>query len=255
MRLLLVDDDDDIRALLRHRLSASRSVRSISEAPDGEQAINRARDEAPDLVILDLGLPDVTGTEVLADIRSVSPRSQIIVFTGDEGDGRPDPAEIGADELVHKSDELDRLVELLEHAAQALITASVELPHDSASIRVARSFTAEHLATWGCPDLVEDATLVVSELCANAIGHAGGGCRVRLRLWHGALRIEVTDAGPGTPDVQSPPAEQPTGRGLLVVSSLATAWGITPVDDDKVVWADLLANGQADEHERAGQLA
>lgn len=255
MRLLLVDEDDNVRARLRHRLSASRSVRSISEAADGEQAINRARDEAPDLVILDLGLPDVVGTEVLADIRSVSPRSQIIVFTGDEVESRPDPSAIDADALIDKGDELHRLLEFLEHAARALITASVELPHDSASIRLARSFTAEHLATWGCPDLVEDATLIVSELCANAIGHAGGGCRVRLRLWQGALRIEVTDAGPGTPDVQSPPAEQPTGRGLLVVSSLATAWGIAPVDDDKVVWADLLTNDQSDEHERAGQLA
>jgi anti-sigma regulatory factor (Ser/Thr protein kinase) len=87
----------------------------------------------------------------------------------------------------------------------------------------------------------ETAVLIVSELVTNAVLHSGSaviGCA--LRLGNGLLRIEVTDQGSGPPEptVCKATADDVSGRGLLLVSTISDEWGVTPAArGGRTVWA------------------
>lgn len=107
---------------------------------------------------------------------------------------------------------------------------------------LARHRTAEILREWGCDHLVADAELVVTELVTNAIVHAETGCEVSVELTADGVRISVSDGdGSNRPQPQPFDLEREGGRGLLIVSALANAWGISPGASGKTVWATLVA--------------
>ncbi|MER8186385.1 ATP-binding protein [Kitasatospora sp. NPDC094015] len=113
----------------------------------------------------------------------------------------------------------------------------------------ARAFTREALADWGRtdPEEVEDLLLLVNELVANALLHAGGAQRLTLHATAGGrLRIEVAD-GLRTPPVMSRPHRpgQPGGHGMHIVQRLADAWGVAEHDSGKTVWAEVGAPAAA----------
>jgi DNA-binding NtrC family response regulator len=78
-RILVVDDEDLIRWSLQQKLS-SWGYRPL-EAPNGETAISLAESESPDLVLLDVHLPDKNGLEVLKAIKEWNPRAAVIIMT------------------------------------------------------------------------------------------------------------------------------------------------------------------------------
>jgi anti-sigma regulatory factor (Ser/Thr protein kinase) len=88
-------------------------------------------------------------------------------------------------------------------------------------------------------DPAEAAVLIISELVTNAVLHSGStviGCT--LRLDSGLLQIEVTDQGASQ---REPAADDVSGRGLLLVSTLSKAWGVTPArPSGRTVWATVL---------------
>ena len=98
--VLVVDDEPKIVGILRDYLDRA-GFRSV-EAFDGTSAIRTARRDAPDLVVLDLGLPDMDGLDVIRSLRERS-RVPIVVLTarGDESD-RLVGLELGADDYVVK---------------------------------------------------------------------------------------------------------------------------------------------------------
>lgn len=102
---------------------------------------------------------------------------------------------------------------------------TLSLEAEPGSARRARQFVTRHLAGRE-PVLIDNATLMVSELVTNSIRHASGACVVTLELTLEMLRIKVSDAGPATPVVRSPSPDEPTGRGLRIVAQLASDWGI-----------------------------
>jgi two-component system, LytTR family, response regulator len=79
LRVLLVDDEQPARARLRQMLGADPDVEIAGEAEDGEQAIERIAELAPDLVFLDIQMPGCSGLEVAASLPS--PRPRIIFCT------------------------------------------------------------------------------------------------------------------------------------------------------------------------------
>ncbi|QPP06206.1 ATP-binding protein [Streptomyces bathyalis] len=119
--------------------------------------------------------------------------------------------------------------------------------------RLARLMGTEQLAAWGWPyddEVSRTGTLLVAELAANAATHGRvPGRSFRLRLLTGpglllpaTLRVEVADAGQEFDPVPSrlPPEDSEAGRGLLLVDTLATRWGVVPRDPSgKTVWAEL----------------
>jgi anti-sigma regulatory factor (Ser/Thr protein kinase) len=87
---------------------------------------------------------------------------------------------------------------------------------------------------------LHDAVLLASELATNAVVHARSGFEVAVSTDVDRLRVEVSDADPGVPQVQWVPAGATSGRGLLIVETMAAAWGVTTLDGGgKTVWFEL----------------
>ncbi|MFI5522660.1 ATP-binding protein [Streptomyces platensis] len=95
---------------------------------------------------------------------------------------------------------------------------------------------------WGVPlddETADGIRLVVSELITNAVVHGEGPVTVALFHRPGHLVIEVLDASPLTPQPNCAEADDESGRGLLLVDTLAARAGWESSDRGKRVWADL----------------
>jgi two-component system, OmpR family, KDP operon response regulator KdpE len=132
VRILLVDDDATLRQTLAIGLRAQ--GHEVLLAADGRSALQAAREDQPDLVVLDLGLPDLSGVEVLRDLRTWS-RLPVVVLSA--RDGSPDKVEaldLGADDYVTKPFGADELLARIRAAARR---AGSDLPvFETGSLRI-----------------------------------------------------------------------------------------------------------------------
>lgn len=117
------------------------------------------------------------------------------------------------------------------------------------SVVVARMLVTEAARRWQLPDaMIENATLVVSELVTNAVLHVGAPLIVAARRSGAGLRIEVQDESPRLPIMVSTCPEElvetasMTGRGLAVVEASSDRWGAELKGTGKVVWAEVLTD-------------
>lgn len=79
-RLLLVDDEEDFRSAVSRTLG--RRGFTVTEAVDGQEALEAIRRECPDIVVLDLKMPGMGGIETLQEIRRIKPTLPVIILTG-----------------------------------------------------------------------------------------------------------------------------------------------------------------------------
>lgn len=86
IRVLLVEDHLVVREGLRYLLSAQPDIKVVGEAATGRQAVTLARELHPDVIVLDISMPDMDGLEAAGLIRLESPQSQILVLTMHESD-------------------------------------------------------------------------------------------------------------------------------------------------------------------------
>jgi DNA-binding NarL/FixJ family response regulator len=86
VRVLLVDDDDLMRAGLRAVLSSDPRVEVIGEAGSGRAAVERARALRPDLVLMDVRMPDLDGIAATREVLSTSPEVKVVILTTFEQD-------------------------------------------------------------------------------------------------------------------------------------------------------------------------
>jgi two-component system KDP operon response regulator KdpE len=126
VRVLIVDDEPPIRKLLRMGLTAQGY--HVLEAPDGATALNLIA-EKPDLVILDLGLPDMQGLDLLRTIRARNERVPIVVLSsrGDEA-AKVQALDIGADDYVTKPFGTDELLARMRAALRHQLQVQGERP-------------------------------------------------------------------------------------------------------------------------------
>ena len=244
IRVVLVDDVAEIRQLVRTALRFRGVFSVVGEASDGAGALEVAEREQPDVVVLDIGLPDLAGQDVLTGLRERSPQSKVVIFSGMQ------PADAGeiarrVEGYALKDNELDYLVELLEKLGSAPAgQTAMHLPALLTSANTARAFTREALAEWNITDVVDDTLLVVTELVNNAVTHAQSECHLRLSVNATAVRVEVIDRSTETPEPLAPSSTRDHGRGLHLVDALTAAWGVERVDDSsKMVWAELRRSG------------
>jgi two-component system KDP operon response regulator KdpE len=120
-RVLVVDDEPQIQRFLTVALTAAGF--QVQTAETGAQALRLAATGAPDLIVLDLGLPDRDGKDVLRDIRQFSTTPVIILSARDREAEKIEALDLGADDYVEKpfgiGELTARLRAALRHAAQS----------------------------------------------------------------------------------------------------------------------------------------
>jgi len=126
LRVLVVDDEPPIRKLLRMGLGTQGY--EILEAPNGKTALELAA-RKPDLIILDLGLPDLQGLELLRMLRSQNERVPIVVLSsrGDEA-AKVQALDLGADDYVTKPFGMDELLARMRAALRHQLQVGGERP-------------------------------------------------------------------------------------------------------------------------------
>ncbi|MEP7289231.1 MAG: protein kinase [Chloroflexota bacterium] len=82
IRVVLADDHVALRAPMAAYLDLSGDIVVVGEASDGQEAIDLARQEHPDVVLLDLNMPNVNGLQALPQIKSENPHTKVLVLTG-----------------------------------------------------------------------------------------------------------------------------------------------------------------------------
>ena len=127
IRILVIDDEPPIRKLLRMGLSSQGY--HILEAPDARAALELLGREKPDLVILDLGLPDMRGHELLRIIRERDENIPVVVLSsrGDEA-GKVEAVDLGADDYVTKPFGMNELLARLRAALRHQLAVQGERP-------------------------------------------------------------------------------------------------------------------------------
>lgn len=129
-KILVVEDEPDIRKLVHYNLAQERF--KVLEAEDGEKALKIARQEKPDLVVLDLMLPNLSGLEVCRILREQpeTARLPVLMLTAKAGEAdRVVGLEIGADDYLTKPfspRELVARVKAILRRAELAATAPVE---------------------------------------------------------------------------------------------------------------------------------
>ena len=106
--ILVVDDEPAIRRLLRNTLSVQDF--RVFEAATGTEALESARRDKPDLVILDLGLPDLDGMEIIRTLRATSPVPIVVLSSRGDEKGKVTALDLGADDYVTKPFGVDELM-------------------------------------------------------------------------------------------------------------------------------------------------
>lgn len=120
MRILVADDDPQLVRALRITLAA-RGYEVVT-APDGAAALRAAVDERPDLAVLDLGMPGVTGIEVIEAIRGWSSMPILVVSGRSDSTDKVDALDAGADDYVTKPFAIDELLARVRALSRRIAT-------------------------------------------------------------------------------------------------------------------------------------
>jgi two-component system NarL family response regulator len=118
LRVLVADDEADIRLLLRLRLGLCDEFELVGEAADGLGAAQQAAEQHPDVVVLDWRMPGLSGLEAIPLIRRASPGSHILMYTSRPSRQADEEAlAVGADGYLEKTAGTDALVAAIKQVA------------------------------------------------------------------------------------------------------------------------------------------
>jgi DNA-binding NarL/FixJ family response regulator len=91
IRVLLCDDVQAFRALVRYSLEYEEGIEVVGEAADGREGIRQARELQPDVILLDLSMPECDGLEAIPEIAEQAPHASIVAFSGFTADRMAEP--------------------------------------------------------------------------------------------------------------------------------------------------------------------
>ncbi|MDH6214903.1 response regulator transcription factor [Streptomyces pseudovenezuelae] len=168
-RVLVVEDDPQLVRALAINMRARRY--GVDAAPDGATALRLAATGRPDVVVLDLGLPDMDGVEVIRGLRSWTRVPILVLSARQASDEKVAALDAGADDYVTKPFSMDELLARL----RAAVRRTEEVPADTG------------------PTLVETADFTVDLLAKRAV-RDGRDIRLTPTEWH-LLEILITNPG------------------------------------------------------------
>jgi DNA-binding NarL/FixJ family response regulator len=118
-----VDDHAVVRKGIRAYLESTSEFRVLAETGSGTEAIRLTEEMVPDVVLMDLIMPDMDGIKTTREIKKISPRTQIVVLTSFHEDVHIFPAlKAGANSYILKDVTMDELAEALQRAARREVT-------------------------------------------------------------------------------------------------------------------------------------
>jgi DNA-binding NarL/FixJ family response regulator len=181
LKLLIVDDHAVFREGLRALLDLEDDLLVIAEAGSGEEALLEVTHESPDVILLDLNLPDGSGADFCGKLLEASPDSRVLILSAYDDDAEVTGALVaGASGYVLKTVDVERLAEnirsvhrgevLLAPAIAAKVVAQLSRVGDAASVQegaidslTPREKEVFHLASTGLRNAEIAAELFLSE--------------------------------------------------------------------------------------------
>ena len=201
MKVLLVDDDATLRQTLGIALRAE--GHEVMLAADGRSALQAAAEDQPDLLVLDLGLPDLSGVEVLRQLRAWSALPVVVLSARDGSRDKVEALDLGADDYVTKPFGTDELFARIRAASRRAgsdlpIVEAGALTIDVPARRVTRDGAVVRLTPteWSLLEiLVRHAGRLVSQrdLLHEVWGPSYGKETNYLRVYVAGLRKKLED--------------------------------------------------------------
>jgi DNA-binding NarL/FixJ family response regulator len=134
VRILVVDDYEPWRRFVASTLQKRPELQIVGEAADGIEAVQKAKELQPDLIVLDIGLPKLNGIKAAREIHECSPKARILFFTEDRSaDVAEEAMNTGAEGYMVKSGAADELLPAVEAVLQGKRFVSTLLGHDETS--------------------------------------------------------------------------------------------------------------------------
>ncbi len=193
IRLLIVEDQPGILAKQKRLLEAYDALEVVGTARDGALALEQVRPLEPDVVLLDLGLPDMDGIQVTRQLRGTYPSVEVLIYTiFDEEERVLEAVRAGASGYLLKGTPADRMVEAIKEVHQG---GSIIQP------RLARRLL-RHFQTVQDPDApgltpreTEILQVIAKGLSNRAAGETLGVSRstVRTHLEHIYAKLDVSN--------------------------------------------------------------
>jgi anti-sigma regulatory factor (Ser/Thr protein kinase) len=172
-----------------------------------------------------LAVPDSSGEEAVLRIEAATgvPREQLELPGYPLGDLQPD---------------------LWRHPPTPPRQARLRLRPAAAEVVEVRRLLRRLLASWRLEALLDegDVELLATETATNAMRHAGTEATVIVRYLRDRVRVEVGDGSRALPQVRTPGIEETGGRGMALVETLSSRWGVTETLEGKRVWFEVSAN-------------
>ncbi|MEU6200921.1 response regulator [Streptomyces sp. NPDC047061] len=169
-RVLVVDDEPQIVRALVINLKARKY--EVDAAPDGRTALELAASRHPDVIVLDLGLPDLDGVEVIRGLRGWTRVPILVLSARHSSDEKVEALDAGADDYVTKPFGMDELLARLRAAVRR----------------------AEPVAGGGEDDVLVETEGFTVDLAAKKVNRAGRDVRLTPTEWH-LLEVLVRNTG------------------------------------------------------------
>jgi len=119
LKILLADDHEMLREGLRHLIDSDPDMRVVGEARNGRDALLKARQLKPDVVVMDLSMPELNGLQATKQLKTDAPAIKVVVLTAHEGEGYlREMCKIGADGYVLKISAGSELVKAIALVAK-----------------------------------------------------------------------------------------------------------------------------------------
>jgi DNA-binding NarL/FixJ family response regulator len=185
MRLVLADDHPIVLSGLERLFSTAPDFQVVARCQSGEQALAATRGLRPDLLLLDLKLPDMSGLDVLRAVKALAPPPRVVILSAA---AMPQDVvvarELGADGLIYKDLAPDDLVNEVRRAAAGLRPFPTDLPEDGLLVRFAQLTARER-------DIAAAAARGMrNRAIADALGISEGTVKLHLHNIYEKLRIQ-----------------------------------------------------------------
>jgi PAS domain S-box-containing protein len=134
VRILIADDHEVVRHGVRSLLGSHADWEVCGEAVDGRDAVEKAKELKPDVIVMDIGMPRLNGLEAARVIREQVPQTAILILSQHEAkEMRPAALQAGAREYITKSDVARDLVTAVESVSERLVASRAQQGFDAAT--------------------------------------------------------------------------------------------------------------------------